>query len=212
MNESPERYRASFKFWSSHWTVAANERSKVIGATPAASEAFDLELAFDGEGSLAQAGETVLHSAATLVGLGPSPGRAVDLAAKSPLSWEALEINDPLLDLRRLPAGSPVSLWRAHDGWILVSTSSPGAWRDFCATFLSLGLSRRIPAGEAWSNFEVNDLATKVLDTHKAADAVATCLAYGVPATLVEHWSDVRAGNLSKALSERLAWAALGQL
>ncbi len=108
-----------------------------------------------------------------------------------------------------MPGNTPLSVWRARDGWLLVSTSGQQAWRDFCATFLSLAAYRNIPAAKAWESPWINEFATTVLDTHKVEDAVGTCLTYGVPAAPIPAWQDSDRPGASKALADQLAWAAL---
>lgn len=109
-----------------------------------------------------------------------------------------------------LPLHPPLSLWRASDGWLIVHTATRESWRNFCATFLNGSAYRDVPADRAWSDAEVNRLATIILDTHKVDDAVGTCLTYQVPAAAVPGWHDRDRGAEGRALADRLAWAALG--
>lgn len=109
-----------------------------------------------------------------------------------------------------LPLCPPLSLWRARDGWLLVHTATRESWRNFCATFLNRSAYRDVAPECAWSDAEINRLATIILDTHKADDMVGTCLTYQVPAAAVPGWHDRDRGGEGRALAERLAWAALG--
>lgn len=108
------------------------------------------------------------------------------------------------------PLCPPLSLWRARDGWLIVHTATRESWRNFCATFLNRSAYRDVAPERAWSDAEVNLLATIILDTHKVDDAVGTCLTYQVPAAVVPGWHDRDCGAAGRVLAERLAWAALG--
>lgn len=108
-----------------------------------------------------------------------------------------------------LPLCPPLSLWRARDGWLLVHTATHDSWRNFCATFLNRSAYRDVLPDRAWSDANINHLATIILDTHKVDDAVGTCLTYQVPAAAVPGWHDRDRGAEGRALAERLAWAAL---
>jgi len=202
----PRRYRASLKFWPGCLPVAARQR---VGATPAGADGFDLSLTLVVDGAAVEAGAATLRAAAAMAGLALPNGGACT-ARVNPS--EGLDAYEPQLDLRNLPVGAPMSLWRTMDGWIVVHTAAPQAWRTFCATFLSLGMARWVEARNAWSDVAVNALATTVLDTHRTVDCVGACLTYGAPAAVVEGWRDAQAPVVSKALSDRLAWAALEQL
>jgi len=192
MPPSRRVYRVFLQFWPD--TPPAGP-----GAGAAANTAFDRETEIAAAGGLPAAAAAALRLAARQAGLAPPP---------APRS-AGLELVPPDLDLSRRPPGAPISLWRAQDGWILVAASEPTTWRTVCMTFLTQRLAERCPAAGAWADPEVNALATTVLDTHKAADAVGTCLTYGVPAAVAPGWTDREAPSVSKALSERLAWAAL---
>ncbi len=164
------------------------------GAFATGSGAFDWEVELPGASAPAAAAELL----ALVSGTAPAPVSLVpgadDLADHAP---------------RDLPLCPPLSLWRAGDGWLLVHTATRDSWRNFCATFLNRSAYRGVAPECAWSDAEINRLATIILDTHKADDAVGTCLTYQVPAAVVRGWHDRDRGAEGRALAERLAWAAL---
>ena len=183
--------RAMMKFWP-----GAAVPALPAGATAPVGEAFDREVVLPGglaPGDAAAALLALVSGAA--VACLPSVQRARDHADHAP---------------DHLPLCLPLSLWRARDGWLLVHTATRESWRNFCATFLNRSAYRDVAPECAWSDAEINRLATIILDTHKADDAVGTCLTYQVPAAVVPGWHDRDRGVAGRALAERLAWAALG--
>lgn len=183
--------RAMMKFWPEAATPALP-----AGAVATGGGAFDWEI------DLA-ADLTPGDAAAALLALASG-------AAVAPLRFaqSARDHRDQVSAV--LPLHPPLSLWRARDGWLIVHTATHENWRNFCATFLNGSAYRDVPPDRAWSDTEINRLATIILDTHKVDDAVGTCLTYQVPAAAVPGWHDRDRGAEGRALAERLAWAALG--
>lgn len=165
-------------------------------AVPSGSAAFDWEVALSD-------GSAPGEAAAALLAL---------VSGAPPISSSSVRGGDDHADHApdNLPLYPPLSVWRARDGWLLVHTATRESWRNFCATFLNRSVYRDVAPACAWSDAEVNRLATIILDTHKADDAVGTCLTYQVPAAVVPGWHDRDRGAEGRALAERLAWAALG--
>jgi hypothetical protein len=196
-------YRARLKFWPKHRGMVLR-RTSLYGARPAGCSAFDAEAelaAPDAPGAAAM----VLALAAALSGLA-SPRRLDEARAVG-----ANEAHLRELDVSDLPPGSPLNLWRAQDGWMLVFTRSVPTWRTFCGAFLNRDVARTA-ASRAWADGGANLLVTQVLDTHRADDAAGACLTYSVPASVVAGWRDSEAPGLSKSLSEHLAWGAIEEL
>lgn len=183
--------RAMMKFWPG----AAVPRLPA-GTLASGSAAFDWEVELPDVLSPGEAAAALL----TLVS-GAAP------AALSPAHGGDDHANHATADPPLCP---PLSLWRARDGWLIVHTATRESWRNFCATFLNRSAYRDVAPERAWSDAEINRLATIILDTHKVDDAVGTCLTYQVPAAVVPGWHDRDRGAEGKALAERLAWAALG--
>jgi crotonobetainyl-CoA:carnitine CoA-transferase CaiB-like acyl-CoA transferase len=201
MTSTRRAFRAYLKFWNG-CELSGESLDEVELAT-----AFDLGIDVAGVRTLSEAGGECLHRASRL---DRPPFERVISSPLSPTATQPDKASALVADLDpdNLPSGSPFSLWRARDGWVIIFTAEPYAWRTFCATFLNRSVAMTVPAASAWSNPLVNALATRVLDTHLAMDAVNTCLTYSVPATVVPDWLD-RASPISKALSEQLAWGAL---
>jgi hypothetical protein len=177
------------------WPDAAAPRLPA-GTVVSGSAAFDWEAPLS---DVSAPGEAAAALLALVSGAAPVPlsplRRADDHADHAP---------------DNLPLCPPLSLWRARDGWLLVHTATRESWRNFCATFLNRSAYRDVAPERAWSDAEVNRLATIILDTHKVDDAVGTCLTYQVPAAVVPGWHDRDCGAAGRVLAERLAWAALG--
>ncbi|MGL3820727.1 hypothetical protein [Sphingopyxis sp. R3-92] len=178
------------KFWPEAATPALP-----AGAVATGGGAFDWEL------DLA-AGLTPGDAAAALLALASG-------AAVAPLQSALRACDHGGLAPAVLPLHPPLSLWRARDGWLIVHTATRESWRNFCATFLNGSAYRDVLPDRAWSDAEINRLATIILDTHKVDDAVGTCLTYQVPAAAVPGWHDRDRGAEGRALADRLAWAAL---
>lgn len=196
------------KFWPPHCDVAL-EHSDCQWIRALDTEAFDVEIDLPEVGTATAAAGAALRAAASLVR--PAVSRQFEASLQSsrvpPADTRDLYLHG--LDLSTLGPGARICLWRAGDGWILVFAGEPTAWRTFCATFLNRTLATTVPAETAWAEVAVNSLATQVLDTYRADDAVGACLTYGVGAAVVEGWRDSESPWVGKALSERLAWAVL---
>jgi hypothetical protein len=111
-------------------------------------------------------------------------------AAWALVSASTVPAREPAVGTGAFPAGLPVQILRAMDGWDAVAFPSREAWLTFAMAFLRRRVFQRVPHDAAWHSEAANELATLTLDTHRAEDVEGTARTYNVPCAAIEAWLD----------------------